>query len=195
MKKMLFMIILTAGFYSHAESYNLDPAHSEVGFSVKHLMISNVKGRFLKFSGKFDYDKATKYLKNMNIEIDPSSIDTNQNDRDDHLKSADFFDVKKFNKITFKDEKAEFSADGSTIKLHGKLKMKDKELPVTLDITINGEAEVEGTKKVAFSATTVINRKNWGISWNKSLDKGGIAVSEDVKIAIEGEANLIKTKK
>lgn len=194
MKKIFLLLILTTGLYSQADNYKLDVAHTEVGFSVKHLMISNVKGRFEKFNGSFEYDKKNRTLKKLQIEIDPASINTNEKKRDDHLRSEDFFEVEKYSKITFTGDKAEFSKDGNSLKVFGKLKMKDKELPVTLDVTINGEAEVEGTKKVAFTASTVINRKNWGISWNKSLDKGGVAVSEDVKILIEGESNLIKNQ-
>ena len=194
MKKLLLFFSLTIGVYSQAENYKLDTSHTEIGFSVKHLLISNVKGRFSKFSGTFEYDKSARSLKNLNIEIDPASISTSEKDRDEHLRSDDFFDVKKYKKITFNGDKAEFSEDGKSIKVLGKLKMKDKELPVTLNVTLNGEAEIEGTKKVAFTAQTEINRKDWGISWNKSLDKGGVAVSEEVKILIEGEANLVKNK-
>ncbi len=194
MKSLIILLFLTVGFYSQAENYKLDTAHTEVGFSVKHLLISNVKGRFQKFSGTFEYDKAAKSLKNLKIDIDPASISTNEPDRDEHLRSDEFFDVKKYKKITFTGDTAEFSEDGKTIKVPGKLKMKDKELPVTLNVTLNGEAEIEGTKKIAFTASTEINRKAWGINWNKALDKGGLAVSEEVKILIEGEANLIQNK-
>lgn len=194
MKKLIVSLTLLVTGLATAESYKLDNAHTEVGFSVKHLLISNVKGRFQKYTGTFDYDKTAKTLKNLNIEIDPASISTQQKDRDDHLKSDDFFDVKKYKKVTYKEEKAEFSADGKTIKVFGKLKIKDIEQPVVLDVTINGEVEVEGTQKIAFTASTEIDRKKWGINWNKNLDKGGLAVSEDVKILIEGEANLIKDK-
>ncbi len=194
MKNLLMLFFLTFGLYSQAENYKLDTSHTEIGFSVKHLLISNVKGRFGKFSGIFEYDKLTKSLKNLKIEIDPASISTSEKDRDEHLRSDDFFDVKKYKKITFTGNKADFSEDGKTIKISGNLKIKDKELPAILDVTLNGEAEVEGTKKIAFTASTVINRKDWGINWNKTLDKGGVAVSEEVKILIEGEANLIKRK-
>lgn len=195
MKQVLVLVLLSGCFYAQAENYKLDTSHTEVGFSVKHLLISNVKGRFGKFSGTFEYDKAAKTLKNLAIEIDPASISTNEKNRDDHLRSPEFFDVKKYKTVTFTGEKAEFAADGQSMKVTGQLKMKDKSLPVVLDIKINGEAEVEGVKKVAFTATTEINRKEWGINWNKSLDKGGLAVSEEVKILIEGEANVVQPKK
>lgn len=193
-KYLMMLLITTTSLLTQAENYKIDTAHTEIGFSVKHLLISNVKGRFATFSGTFEYDKEKKSLKNLKIEIDPASINTNQKDRDEHLTGDDFFDVAQYKKITYVGEKATFSNDSKTIKVLGKLKMKDKELPVTLDIVINGEAEIEGTQKVAFTANTEINRKNWGISWNQDLDKGGVAVSEQVKILIEGQANLIKNK-
>ena len=195
MKQILVLLLVSVSFYAQAENYKLDPSHSEVGFSVKHLLISNVKGRFAKYSGTFEYDKAAKTLKNLTIEIDSASISTNEKDRDEHLRSPDFFDVKKYKTVTFTGEKAEFAADGQSVKVTGQLKIKEKSLPVVMDVKINGEAEVEGVKKVAFTATTEINRKEWGISWNKSLDKGGLAVSEEVKILVEGEANVVEPKK
>ncbi len=192
--KIIAPLILTLSISAYADQYKIDTSHTEVGFSVKHLLISNVKGRFQKFSGTFEYDKTAKTLKNLNIDIDPSSISTNEKNRDEHLTSDDFFDVKKYKKITFKSDKSEFTADGKSLKVFGQLTIKNKELPVTLDVTINGEAETNGTQKIAFTATTEINRKNWGISWNQNLDKGGVAVSEEVKITIEGESNLVPAK-
>ncbi len=194
MKSALLFLLLSTGFTAQAENYKLDPGHTEIGFSVKHLLISNVKGRFGKFKGTFSYDKAAKTLSDLKIEIDPASISTSEKNRDEHLVSEDFFDVKKYKTVTFKGEKSEFAADGQSLKITGLLKMRDKELPAILDVTINGEAEVEGVKKIAFTATSKINRKDWGINWNKNLDKGGLAVSEEVKILIEGEANLITAK-
>jgi polyisoprenoid-binding protein YceI len=160
MNKYLMMLLITStSLFTQAENYKLDTAHTEIGFSVKHLLISNVKGRFASFNGTFEYDKEKKTLKNLKIEIDPASISTNQKDRDEHLTSDDFFDVAKYKKITYIGETATFSDDGKTIKVLGKLKMKDKDLPITLDIVINDEAEIEGTKKVAFTANTEFNRK------------------------------------
>lgn len=191
---LLVLIISTTGFFAKAENYKLDTSHTEIGFSVKHLLISNVKGRFGLFSGTFEYNKANRVLENLKIEIDPASISTNQKDRDEHLRSDEFFDVEKFKKVTFIAEKATLSSDGQVTKVKGKLKIKETELPVTLDVVITGEAEIEGTQKIAFTANTEINRKKWGINWNEKLDKGGVAVSEEVKIIIEGQANLIKNK-
>lgn len=179
--------VLASAMSAHATAFKIDEKHSSVGFSIKHLMISNVKGSFNKFSGTFDYDAAKKQVKDVEVTIDTNSISTNEPDRDAHLRNADFFDVQKYPKITFKSTKVEF--DGKKGKATGPLTIKDKTKTVTFDFTYGGEAEMMGTKKVAFSAGTTINRKDFGLNWNKNLDKGGVAVGDDVIITIEGEAD------
>ena len=188
MKLFVMMFLFAAS--ATAGVYKLDPAHSQAAFTVKHLMVTNVKGDFKKFEGKFNYDSAKKELKDIDVVIDTDSIETGVADRDNHLKGNDFFDAKKYPKIIFKSQKGEMAADGKTGKVKGMLTMRDKTLPVVLDVTNNGEVEFMGVKKIGFSATTKVNRKDWGVSWNKSLDKGGVAVSDEVIINIEGEANL-----
>lgn len=175
---------------AQAASYFLDKDHTSVGFAVKHLVISTVKGSFNKFSGTFDYDPTKKTLSNLNVEIDTDSITTGNKDRDDHLRSNDFLNAPKFPKITFKGEKVEFAADGKTGKITGPLTIRDKTKTVTLDVVNNGEADFMGTKKIGFSATTKISRGEFGVSWNKTLDKGGVAVGDEVTVTIDGEANM-----
>lgn len=189
MKKTILSLLLVSGV-AQAAPYTLDTTHMDVGFSVKHLMISNVKGRFDKVAGSFDFDSSKKQIKDIDVTIDVSSVNTNEPDRDKHLKNADFFDVEKFPKMTFKSDKVEF--DGKKGKIFGTLTIKDKSKKVALDFTFNGEAEFMGTKKVAFSASTKIDRKEFGLTWNKNLDKGGVAVGEEVTITIDGEGNLKK---
>ncbi len=188
MKTLLVSLLLTSGI-AQAAPYALDTAHMETGFSVKHLMISNVKGRFDKVSGTLDYDSAKKQIKDINVTIEAASINTNEPDRDKHLRGADFFDVEKFPKVTFKSDKVTF--DGKKGKAVGDLTIKDKTKKVTLDFTNGGEADFMGTKKVAFSATTKIDRKDFGLSWNKNLDKGGVAVGNEITITIDGETNAV----
>ncbi len=188
MKMTLVSLLFFAGL-AHAAPYTLDASHMEIGFSIKHLMISNVKGRFDKSTGSFDYDSAKKQIKNIDITIDVASVNTNEPDRDKHLRSPDFFDVAKFPKMTFKSDKVEF--DGKKGKAVGTLTIRDQSKPVTLDFTLNGEAEMMGTKKVAFTATTKIVRKDFGLTWNKNLDKGGVAVGEEVDVTIDGEGNMV----
>ncbi len=185
-----FAALFLMASIAHAGVFKLDPAHSQVGFTVKHLMVTNVKGTFKKFTGQFSYDSAKKELKDIDVVIDADSIETGVGDRDDHLKSDDFFNAKKYSKITFKSQKVDMATDGKSAKVKGLLTMRDKALPITLDVVNNGEVEFMGVKKVGFTATAKVNRKDWGISWNKSLDKGGVVVSEEVTINIDGEANL-----
>lgn len=176
-----------------AAQYDLDGSHSEIGFSVKHLMLSNVKGRFNKFDGTFQYDEKTKTLSGLTAKIDVSSVDTNDKKRDEHLTSPDFFDAKKSQYMEFKADKVAGVEVGKTIKVPGVLTMRGVAKPVTLDVNFAGiTQDFQKTEKVVFTATAKINRKDWGMSWNKSLDKGGVAVGEDVAITIEAEANKKK---
>ncbi len=195
MKLSALMFAVFIGSSAYAAPYELDPTHLEVGFSIKHLMISNVKGRFDKVSGKLDFDPAKKNLKDLVVDIDVASVNTSNKDRDDHLKNEDFFDVKKFPKMTFKSTKTDWSKDGKTVKITGDLTIKDKTKSVVLDTVYTGEAEFYGTKKIAFTGTTKFNRKDFGLTWNKALEAGGVAVGEEVNVQIDGEANLIAAKK
>lgn len=186
--KALFLIFILGTTAASAAPYTIDPSHTEVGFSVKHLMISNVKGRFKKFSGSFDFDPGKNHLSDINVEIDTASIDTNEPDRDKHLRSNDFFDVDKYPKMTFKSEKIGYVGE-KPIKAIGTLKIRDKTKSVSLDLDYRGTAtDAWGNHILAFSATSKINRKDFGIKWNKALDKGGWTVGDDVIINIEGEA-------
>lgn len=189
MKTMMTLALSLLASAAFAAPYELDAAHSEVGFSVKHLMISNVKGHFDKFSGTFDYDSAKKTLKDVNVTVETASVNTANGKRDEHLQSPDFFDAKKFPKITFKSTKV----DGT--KVTGDLTIRDKTKSVTLDFTNNGEADFMGTKKIAFTGKGQIKRGDFGLTWNKNMDKGGVVVGDDVMIMIEGEANAVTAAK
>lgn len=176
-----------------AMEYAIDPSHSEVGFGVKHMMISTVKGRFNKFEGKFNFDEATGKLSDIDVKIDANSIDTNDAKRDEHLKNEDFFDTKNFPTLVFKSEKIEMSGKKPK-KAIGTLTIRGKSQKVTLNLDYKGAVtDPMGNQKIGFAATTEINRKDFGVSWNKTLDKGGLAVGEKVTIHIEGEA--VKAKK
>jgi polyisoprenoid-binding protein YceI len=180
----LSLILPTLGY---AKTFKLDTTHSEVLFKVKHLVISTVTGRFNKFNGTFDFDEKTKKLKNVNVEIDVASIDTNEKDRDKHLRNEDFFDVKKFPKSTFKSTKVEYKK-GKPFKVHGDLTIRGKKKPVVMDVDYKGSVQdAWGNQKVVFSAEFKIDRKDFGIVWNKKLDKGGLAVGNEVRILIAGQ--------
>ena len=170
--------------------WNLDPTHSELLFKVKHLMISNVKGAFNSFSASIesvgDDFSAAKVIAN----IDVASIDTNNTDRDGHLKSADFFDVENHSEITF--EGTSFSkTSGDEYQLVGNLTIKGITKPVTLDVEFGGvNKDPWGNQKAGFSINTTINRKDWELGWNVALETGGVLVSEEVKIS--GELQFVK---
>ncbi|PIS11477.1 MAG: hypothetical protein COT73_03785 [Bdellovibrio sp. CG10_big_fil_rev_8_21_14_0_10_47_8] len=193
---MLFRATLVLGLFLSAvvdaASYSLDTAHSVVGFSVKHMVVSKVKGRFNKFEGSFDFDEKKNEVSKINVKVEVGSIDTNNKKRDDHLSSPDFFDAKKFPTMTFTANKVVVKKD-QTVKVSGDLTLRGVTKPVTLDLTYGGSVvDPSGNEKVGFSLAGKINRKDWGVSWNKTLDKGGLAVSEDVMIEVEGEANKAK---
>jgi polyisoprenoid-binding protein YceI len=191
----IFLVFMFLVQTASAAVYKLDPVHTTISFSVKHLMVSNVKGQFQKFEGAFDYDSAKKELKDLNVTIHANSINTNQSKRDDHLRSEDFLAVKTYPKIIFKQEKAEIAKDGKSAKIQGVLTIRDKTHPVYLEVTEIGETEFMGVKKIGFSAKTKINRKDYNVNWNKTLDGGGVVVGDDVSISIDGEADLQTTKK
>lgn len=172
-----------------AETYNLDASHSEVGFSVKHLMISNVKGRFNKFEGSFQFDEAKNEISKVNVKIDASSIDTNDKKRDEHLVSDDFLGTAKNQNITFMADKAVKLTNGKA-QIPGTLTIRGKSKTVTLETVYTGSGtDPWGNQKVAFTASTTINRRDFGVNWNKTMDKGGVVVADDLKILIEGQAN------
>jgi polyisoprenoid-binding protein YceI len=196
--QMLVSGVLFTSFFnfsseSSAAAYKLDAAHTEIGFSIKHLMISTVKGRFNKFDGGFDYDEKSKSLSKVDIKIESASIDTNDKKRDEHLQSPDFFDTKKVSTIEFKADKISNVEIGKTFKVPGTLTMHGTSKPVSLDVEFKGTAtDPWGNEKVVFGATAKIKRADWGMSWNKSLDKGGVVVGEEVTVVIEAEGNKSK---
>ncbi len=170
-----------------AGTYNIDVSHSHIGFKVKHMMISNVKGQFDKFTGAFEYDEKTNTLKSLNGDIEVDSINTSNKKRDGHLKSVELFNVEKFPKITFKLEKI------YNDKAFGKLTMHGVTKDVELDFKDNGMVKDpwENTR-VGIVLSGKLNRKDYGITWNKVLEAGGFAVGETVKLEIELEGILTK---
>ncbi len=191
MKLILAMLVMTSGNV-FAASYKIDPAHSVVGFSVKHLMITPVKGRFNKFEGSFDFDEKKNEVSKIDVKLDAASIDTNDKKRDEHLASPDFFDVKKHAQISFKADKMTVEKD-KPMKVTGMLTIKGVTKSVPMELTYGGSiVDPSGNQKVGFSLTGKIDRKEFGVSWNKTLDKGGVAVSDEVMINIDGEAQKVK---
>lgn len=166
----------------------LDPSHSELGFRVKHLMISKVKGEFRKFEAEIDGDDFS--TASATVSIDTSSVFTNDESRDAHLKSADFFDVENHDKILFTGTSFVHLKD-NVYSLSGKLTIKGVTKDVTLDVIFGGmNKDPWGNEKAAFEISGKINRKDWGLNWNAALETGGMLVSEEVKI--NAELQLVK---
>jgi polyisoprenoid-binding protein YceI len=172
--------------------WTLDTTHSAAEFAVKHLMISTVKGHFKTFTGTGETN-ADGTLKSAELTIEAASLDTNAEARDNHLRSADFFDVAKFPQITFKSTKIE--QKGTNISIIGDLTMHGETKPVTL----KGElapamTDPWGNKRTALAVAAKINRKDWGLQWNQALEAGGWAVGEEVKLSVELEAVGVKAE-
>jgi polyisoprenoid-binding protein YceI len=169
-------------------SWKIDPAHSEIGFSVKHMMISTVRGQFTKFDGTLTLNEEHPEQSVIEGWVETASVNTHEPNRDGHLRSPDFFDAEKFPKITFRSKKVTHTG-GDKFKLLGDLTIKETTRDLTLDVTYEGEnKDPWGKTRRAFTADASFNRKDFGLSWNVALETGGWLVAEQVKIHIELEA-------
>lgn len=191
MKKLsvsLALLTLSASSLGFAEPLKLDAAHSTVGFKIKHLVISTVNGRFNKFEGSAEFDEKTGKVENLKVKIDVASIDTNEPKRDQHLRSKDFFDIEKFPEIEFIGRKATYK-NNKPVQIAGDLTIHGVTKPTTLSLEFKGiVTDPWETRRGAFEASGTINRKDFGLTWNKSLDAGGVMIADEVKLVIEGEA-------
>jgi polyisoprenoid-binding protein YceI len=169
----------------------IDPTHSLVEFSAKHLMITTVKGRFAGMRGTITVDETSPSQSHAEITIDAGSIDTRTEQRDQHLRSPDFLDVERYPTITFQSTRLDggFAAPGDIFRLVGTLTIRGVSREVTLEATFEGHAKDPwGGQRVSFAATTKIDRRDFGLVWNQALETGGIVVANDIKIAIEAQA-------
>jgi polyisoprenoid-binding protein YceI len=165
--------------------YNLDPTHSEVGFRIKHMMFTNVSGKFNDFNVSLSTEGEDFTTASVRFEAAVSSIDTNNTDRDNHLKSADFFDADNYPKMIFESKKINANSDG-TYTLSGDLTIKEVTRPAELKVEYSGFLKDPwGNTKIAVSVEAKINRKDFGLTWNAALETGGVLVGEDVKILAE----------
>ncbi len=179
---------------AYAADYKVDPAHSSVGFEVRHL-VSNVQGQFRDYEGTFTFDEKDLSKFKIKSSAKAASIDTANAKRDEHLKSPDFFDAKKFSTITFVSNKLEKAGD-STFKATGDFTMHGVTKPVVFEVESMGEAKDPwGNTRRGFVAKAKINRKDFGIVWNKALDSGGVMLGDDVKLMLNLEATEEKAKK
>lgn len=172
---------------ARAANYDIDTAHSSAGFAVRHLAVSNVRGEFAKVTGVVEYDAKDLSKTRVEATLDAASVTTRDPKRDEHLKSADFFDVAQYPVITFKSTKVEKASQG--LKVKGDLTLHGVTRPVVLDVQ-GPTPEVKdpwGNVRAGASATAKINRKDFGMSFNKTLDSGGLVVGDEVAITIDVE--------
>ncbi len=168
-----------------------DPTHSQIGFKVKHLMFTNVSGSFDKFEIAAETDNENFDNASITFTAEAASVTTGSADRDNHLRSADFFDAEKFPSIKFTATKYEAIDNDGSYELYGHLTIKDTTKPVKLSVEFGGVLKDPwGNVKAAFTINGKINRKEWGLNWNAALETGGVLVSEEVKINCE--VQLIK---
>ncbi len=195
MKRSLLVTLFSAALSAapsvvSAASYDVDPMHSQVGFSVTHLMVSKVHGRFNDFKGSFEYDPKDPKTWKVEATAAAKSIDTGIAKRDDHLRSADFFDAEKFPELKFKSTSVS-KGKGGYYDLKGDLTMRGVTKPVTFKLTPKGKLEDKskqwGGNRVGFNATATVKRSEFGLLWNKALETGGVAVSDEVQIELDVE--------
>lgn len=168
-------------------TYQIDKAHSEVMFQVRHL-ITRVRGRFSDFSGEIAFDEDAPENSTVTFEVKTASIDTNQSDRDAHLRSDDFFGVERFPVLTFKSVGIRKKSDTS-FDVEGDFTIRDVAKRITLPVTFLGKAKDPwGNEKLAFETELTINRKDYGLNWNAALETGGFLVGDDVKINVSVQA-------
>jgi polyisoprenoid-binding protein YceI len=181
-------LFLAAASSAQAQSWNIDGSHSAAQFAVRHMMVSTVRGDMGKISGTVTFDPARPTAGTVEATVDVTGINTREAGRDKHLKSADFFDVEKFPTITFKSKKIEPAAAGG-FKVTGDLTMKGVTKEVVLDIEPLRPAikDQRGAARTGTTATTRLNRQDFGITWSRALDGGGVVVSDEVSVTIDLE--------
>ena len=173
-------------------SWIIDSHHTEVNFSARHLMISNVRGRFENFSGTVEFDEQKPSASSVDVQIEAVSINTKDPDRDNHLRSQDFLYVEKYPYLTFKSKRVEV-IDANHGRIIGDLTIRDITHEVILDTEYSGTAKNPwGKTSAGFAATTTINRKDWNLTWNVALETGGWLVSDEIKINIDMEITKVE---
>lgn len=168
-------------------SWKIDSAHSEVNFAVRHMMISKVRGQFEQFDGTIEFDPDRPAETRVEVHIDVASINTREEQRDNHLRSADFFDVENYPTMTFRSTDVEVTGE-DLARLTGELTIRDETHSVSVDVEYAGLAKSPwGTTSAGFSARTSLNREDWGLTWNQPLETGGWLVGKEVEIFIDVE--------
>ncbi len=178
---------MTTATTTAVRTYQIDPAHSEAAFQVRHL-ITKVRGHFTEFAGAIAFDAAAPARSSVAFSIQTRSIDTSQAQRDEHLRSADFFDAEKFPLLTFKST-AVAARGADHYDVTGELTIRDVTKAITLPVSHLGSAKDPwGADKIAFEAEITLNRKDYGLNWNAALETGGFLVGDDVKVSLSIQA-------
>jgi len=192
MKKLLTLLVVTglllASRPALAADYQLDPVHSSIGFQVSHLMVSKTTGSFGDYTTDIRFDPQDLTGSSINVTIQAASIDTNNEKRDTHLRSGDFFDAETFPTITFTSTSITEQGDGYLITGNLTIRGVTRELAIPAEI-LGPVKSPYGFDAIGISGSTVINRQDFGVSWNKQLDQGGVMVGDDVKVNFEIEAH------
>ncbi len=170
------------------KTWNIDTAHSSIGFSIRHMVVAKVRGRFGRWSSQLTLDPQDLTRSRVTAEIDASSIDTGVSDRDNHLRSADFFDVERFPSLRFESTKVE-KVSSDRYRVHGDMTIRDVTRPIVLELEHGGQAKDPwGNQRAVFNATTSLSRGEFGLKWNQALEAGGVLVGDRVEIELEVQA-------
>jgi polyisoprenoid-binding protein YceI len=165
--------------------YAIDATHSQIGFAVRHAMVTNVRGTFAEYEGKLHLDGDTPSNSTAELVIKVASIDTNQAQRDEHLRNGDFFSAETYPEMTFRSTSAE-QRDGDSYRMAGDLTIKGTTRPVVLDLDYTGQAtDAYGVDRVGFEGSATIDRTAWGLSYNAALETGGVLIGEKVKLSFD----------
>ncbi|AVZ75491.1 polyisoprenoid-binding protein [Streptomyces lunaelactis] len=165
--------------------YTIDPAHSSIGFTVRHAMVTNVRGSFGEFEGKLQLNGTDPHHSTAEIDVKIASVDTGIADRDNHLRTGDFFEAEKFPTMTFRSTHAE-QLGGDKYRITGDLTIKDVTRPLSIDLDFNGSAtDPYGNERVGFEGSADILRSDWGLGWNAALETGGVLVGDKVKLLFD----------
>ena len=182
----LILVLIPASTTLAADKYTIDPAHCHIGFSVRHLVINNIRGRFTDYEGSIIYDEQDITRSSVEITIKAQSVNTDVQPRDEHLRTSEFFDVAKFPDISFKSTRVEKRGSGfaaiGIFTMHGVAK------EITIPFKINGKSNFQGGTHLGVEGTVVIDRRDFGMSWSATLDNGGLVVGDDVTIELNIEA-------
>jgi polyisoprenoid-binding protein YceI len=165
--------------------YDIDASHSRIGFAAKHAMVATVRGQFSSYRAEVHLDEENPAASSIRLEIDTASVDSGNSDRDAHLRTPDFFDVENYPTIVFESTKVE-KTDDDVYSLIGDLTIKGKTQPVSVEFELTGTTQDPwGNFRLGFEGRTTVNRRDWDLAWNMPLDKGGVLVSEKVKLEFD----------